>query len=42
MKGVDEKSDGVHWWFSHMIKKMENDRILRRAYVGECAVSCIE
>ena len=34
-KGLDE---GVLWWFGHM-ERMENDRIAKRVYVGECAGS---
>ena len=34
------KSDeGVLRWFSH-VERMENDRIAKRVYVGECAGSC--
>ena len=40
MKGIDEKIDeGVLLWFSH-VERMENDRIAKRVYVGECASSC--
>ena len=35
-KGVNEKIDGR--WFGHM-ERMENDRIAKRVYVGECAGS---
>ena len=36
-KGVDENSDErVHRWFGHM-ERMENDRIAKRVYVGECS-----
>ena len=38
MKGVNEKIDGVLRWFSH-VERMENDRITKRVYVGECAGS---
>ena len=39
-KGVDKRIDkGVLWCFSHM-ERMENDRIAKRVYVGECASSC--
>ena len=35
-KGVDEKIDeGVFRWSDHVIR-MENDRIAKRVYVGEC------
>ena len=34
-KNIDED---VLQWFSH-IERMENDRIAKRVYVGECAVS---
>ena len=38
-KGVDENIDeGVLRWFSHA-ERMENDRIVKRDYVGECAGS---
>ena len=38
-KGVDEKiKEGILRWFGH-VERMENDRILKRFYVGECAVS---
>ena len=38
-KGADEKIDeGLLRWFDHM-ERMENDRIAKRAYVGECADS---
>ena len=36
---MDEKIDeGVLRWFGH-VERMENERIARRVYVGECAVS---
>ena len=36
MKGIDERVDeGVLWWFGH-VERMENDRIAKRIYVGEC------
>ena len=36
-KGVDERiNEGVLQWFAHM-ERMENDRIAKRVYVGECA-----
>ena len=38
-KGVNERTEGVLWWFGH-VERMENDRIARRVYVGECAGSC--
>ena len=39
-KGVNKKIDkGVLRWFSH-VERMENDRITKRVYVGECAGSC--
>ena len=35
-KRVDEKIDeGVLQWFGH-VERMENDRIAKRVYVGEC------
>ena len=38
-KGVDEKSDeGVLRWFGH-VERMENNRIAKRVYVGECVGS---
>ena len=40
MKGVDERIDGsVFWCFSHL-ERMENDKIAKTVYVGECAGSC--
>ena len=36
---MDEKIDeGVLRWFGH-VERMENDRIAKRVYVGECAGS---
>ena len=38
-KGVDERIDeGVLLWFGH-VERMENDRITKRVYVGECDCS---
>ena len=38
-KGVDEKIyEGVLQWFSH-VEMMENNRIAKRIYIGECAGS---
>ena len=37
-KGVNEKTDGVLRWFGH-VERMENDRIAKRVYIGECAGS---
>ena len=38
-KGVDEKIyEGVLQWFSH-VEMMENNRIVKRIYIGECAGS---
>ena len=38
-ESVDEKIDkGVLGWFGH-VERMENDRIAKRVYVGECAGS---
>ena len=40
VKGVDERiEEDVRRLFSHM-ERMENDRIAKRLYVGECAGSC--
>ena len=40
MKGVDIRIDeGVLHWFGH-VERMENDRIAKKVYVGECASSC--
>ena len=40
MKCVDEKIDeGVLRWFGH-VERIENDRIAKRVYAGECAGSC--
>ena len=37
--GVDERIDeGVLWWFGH-VERMENDRLAKRVYVGECVGS---
>ena len=39
MKDVDERIDeGVLQWFSH-VERIENDRIVKRVYVGKCAGS---
>ena len=39
VEGVDEKIDeSVLRWFGH-VERMENDRIAKRVYVGECAGS---
>ena len=41
MKDVDKKIDeGVLHWYGH-VERMENDRIAKRVYVGECAGSCL-
>ena len=38
-RGVDEKVDeGVLRWFAH-VERMENNRIAKRVYVGDCAGS---
>ena len=38
-KSVDEKTDeGVLQWFGH-VERMENGKIAKRVYVGECAGS---
>ena len=37
-KSVDEKIEGILRWFGH-VERMENDRIAKRVYVGECAGS---
>ena len=40
-EGVDKRIDeGVLRWFVH-VERMENDRIAKRLYVGECAGSRI-
>ena len=40
-KRVNERIDeGVLQWFGHM-ERMENDRIAKRVYLGECAGSCL-
>ena len=39
IKGMDERIDkGALQWFS-LVERMENDRIAKRVYVGECAGS---
>ena len=41
MKGVDERIDeSVPSWFDP-IERMENDRITKKVYVGECVGSCL-
>ena len=35
-KDLDERIDGVLQWFRY-VERMENDRIAKRDYVGECA-----
>ena len=36
----DERTDeGVLQWFGH-VERMENNRIAKRVYVGDCALSC--
>ena len=38
-EGVDERIDeSILRWFGH-IERLENDRITKRAYVGECVSS---
>ena len=38
-KGVNEMiEEGVFRWYGH-VERMENDRISKRVYVGECAGS---
>ena len=38
-KGVDENIDeGVLRWFGH-VERIENDKIAKRVYVGECPAS---
>ena len=40
-KGLDGRIDeSMLWWFSH-VKRMEDDRIAKRVYVGECASSSV-
>ena len=37
---VEERIDeGALWWFGY-VERMENDRIAKRVYVGECVGSC--
>ena len=39
MKGADERIDeGVLQWFAH-VERMDNDRIAKKVYVGECVGS---
>ena len=39
-EGLDERvNEGVLRWFSHL-ERMENDRIAKRVFVGDCAGSC--
>ena len=40
MKRVDERIDGVLWWFNH-VERIQNDRIVKRVYVEECAGRCL-
>ena len=35
-EGVDEKIDDVLRWFGH-VERMENDRVVKRVYVGKSA-----
>ena len=35
-KGVDERIDGILWWFSY-VERMESDRIAKKVYEGQCA-----
>ena len=37
-KGLDERTDGILRWLGH-VERLENDRITKRVYVGECAGS---
>ena len=38
-KGVDERIDEVVLRWFHPVERMENDRITKRVFVGECAGS---
>ena len=39
--GEDERIEkSIFRWFGH-IERMENDRIAKRVYVGECVSSCL-
>ena len=37
--GLDERIDEVVLLWFHHVERMENDRIAKRVYVGECAGS---
>ena len=37
-KRLDKTIDVVLWWFGH-VERMEEDRIAKRVYVGECVGS---
>ena len=40
-KGLDERiHESVLWWFNH-VERMQNDRIAKRFYVGECTGNCL-
>ena len=34
-RGMKDRRESVFRWFGH-IERMENDRIVKRVYVGEC------
>ena len=40
MKGIDKRIvEGVLWWLGH-VERIENERIAKRLYIGECTGSC--
>ena len=38
MKGVEERIDEVVLWWLGIVKRMENDDIAKRVYMGVCAL----